>query len=698
MHISTSSMHISTPTEQGAKFGVCDTPVMASVESSLLMADTTPCDSANENSAIHWGECMICQKVTREELKCPSNGSRFDASEVYEAFAGRFEELRQLLEPNKPQHFKLHYLFDQDTLPNIKDKMLSNKGKWHKTCFVQFNSQQINRRQLRKRQLPETLNSAALTDTEPTELVGSTVPVSNLTDGRRKSSRSADHDTDKCIMCQMHSESGEPLHNVATSDCGKSFFEMATALQWQPLLTILTYAEQGTKGVEHDMKYHKSCSTSLFNSFKSNRSTASSQANLTISEEPAMLAARAFCNLTHYIEKKVEEREYYHTLPELSRMHFLYRKALGIESGIAESLLKEKLATHFKDQAEWVKRDGKTYSLFFLSGLRKDALSPDNSFEIIAKAAKIIRDAIFSHGPIYEFGNQQFQPGTQERSVPHVLKALVALILYPAESEPDDKPADTQPTLTIAQLFFNNTKKNTVSSDKFTRKNKAHETPLPIFLSMKVYNETRSMILVKMLYDYGVGITPNRLSHILDDVASAVCEGYRKEDLVVPQRLKKDEFTICHIDNVDVKTVSTGAQQEFHGTAISALQSNCHNRQGIHMGPTHYPPAVTRKLDLPLNYTRVHVSALNIKNVFLSPVVPEQRLQNPTDAAIFQSALTVQNSWVQNVQDHLNGKEIDKNSAVTWSAFNSAKSKNDNLFNLLRLNSIFINYNVLPCT
>ena len=82
MHISTFSMHISTPTEQGAKFGVCDTPVMASVESSLLMADTTPCDSANENSA--------------------------------------------------------------------------------------------NRRQLRKRQLPGTLNSAALTATEPTEPVGAT--------------------------------------------------------------------------------------------------------------------------------------------------------------------------------------------------------------------------------------------------------------------------------------------------------------------------------------------------------------------------------------------------------------------------------------------------------------------------------------------------------------------------------------------
>jgi hypothetical protein len=95
-----------------------------------MMADTTPCDSANENSAIDWGECMICQKVTREELRCPSNGFRFDAGAVYEAFAGRFQELRQLSEPNK-QHFKLHNLFDQNTLPNITDKMLSNKGKWH---------------------------------------------------------------------------------------------------------------------------------------------------------------------------------------------------------------------------------------------------------------------------------------------------------------------------------------------------------------------------------------------------------------------------------------------------------------------------------------------------------------------------------------------------------------------------------------
>ena len=70
----------------------------------------------------------------------------------------------------------------------------SNEGKWHKDCFVHFNSTKVSR--LLRKHIPGTPpDSAALTDPKPTD------PGGSLSDGRRKSFRAAsgDHDYDKCI-------------------------------------------------------------------------------------------------------------------------------------------------------------------------------------------------------------------------------------------------------------------------------------------------------------------------------------------------------------------------------------------------------------------------------------------------------------------------------------------------------------------
>ena len=65
---------------------------------------------------------------------------------AYQAFAARFQQLRQAGAETKKQHFKLHNLFDNSTLPDIAAVMLSKEGKWHKGCFVQFNITQVNRK------------------------------------------------------------------------------------------------------------------------------------------------------------------------------------------------------------------------------------------------------------------------------------------------------------------------------------------------------------------------------------------------------------------------------------------------------------------------------------------------------------------------------------------------------------------------
>ena len=374
-----------------------------SESNSLVMMADAPRDPANENSALDWCECMICQKSTREVLRCPCNGpSNKNPGVIYEEFAVWFQQMRQLGSEPVKQHFKLHNLFDNTTLPEIAAEMLSKQGIWHKSCYNLFSGRQVTRGlSLRKRTQPD---SAALTDPVPTEPMGPTDAGGSLNDqGPRKSLRAAslDHDHEKCIFCQEHS-SDSPLRKIATYECGTRFYEIANVLQFQPLLTILTFADHGKKGVEYDMKYHDICRTSMFNLYKSYQRNTSSMDS--ISDQHAILAARAFCYLTHHVEKMVEEGQYYITFPHLVLVHNEYRETLGIPSkesrgGAPDQALKEKLGLHFNGEADWVKRDDKTYSLCFQSGLRKNAFTHDhdNAFKILGDAAKIIREAMFNH-------------------------------------------------------------------------------------------------------------------------------------------------------------------------------------------------------------------------------------------------------------------------------------------------------------
>ena len=76
---------------------------------------------------------------------------------------------------------------------------------------------------------------------------------------RRKSLRfnSVDFNREMCIFCQK--VSSEALSKVTAVDTGTRFYCMALELELEPLLTYLTFADQGKKGVEEDMKYHHGC-------------------------------------------------------------------------------------------------------------------------------------------------------------------------------------------------------------------------------------------------------------------------------------------------------------------------------------------------------------------------------------------------------------------------------------------------------
>ena len=85
-----------------------------------------------------WNLCLICQKATKEVLKCPLNapGSK-SLSTPYETFMERssmFRELNRLPVP-------LGHLPENVTIADL----VENKASWHKSCHKKFDQDKLDR-------------------------------------------------------------------------------------------------------------------------------------------------------------------------------------------------------------------------------------------------------------------------------------------------------------------------------------------------------------------------------------------------------------------------------------------------------------------------------------------------------------------------------------------------------------------------
>ena len=125
----------------------------------------------------------------------------------------------------------------------------------------------------------------------------------------------------------------------------------------------------------------------------------------------------------------------------------------------------------------------------------------------------------------------------------------------------------------------------------------AQDTPLPLYISLYVFHETKSMKLVKMLYKMGIGIHPCRVSDLIDHVAAALCEKFLLAEDVVHPMLAIGQFISFHADNIDWQTSSTHSKDDLHGTAFTALQGHFDPVFPPRI-PTPYPASAKRDLKM----------------------------------------------------------------------------------------------------
>ena len=278
------------------------------------------------------------------------------------------------------------------------------------------------------------------------------------------------------------------------------------------------------------------------------------------------------------------------TLADLSKLYSSILKNLGAEqqSRVHTTRLREKLEAELPDLVSY--KRGRDIHLAFdrhMGDIMKVACERDDDSEALqlARAAHIIRRDIFDHKN--SLFNGSFHDNCQSDSVPSSLKALVNMILEGpcSNTESVDNISTSSISIAISQLIgFNCVKRRrTIASDegnRVVRHNKERETPLPLFIGLKIHGETRSKTLIDTFNKMGLSISYDRVLSISTDVSNSVCSRFEEDGVVCPPRLRQDLFTTGALDNIDHNPSATTAKDSFHGTAISLVQHPTNENPG----------------------------------------------------------------------------------------------------------------------
>ncbi|KAG0728564.1 hypothetical protein GWK47_032228 [Chionoecetes opilio] len=250
----------------------------------------------------------------------------------------------------------------------------------------------------------------------------------------------------------------------------------------------------------------------------------------------------------------------------------------------------------------------------------------------LVRAAQVVRREMFQTRFTFDGA---FHADCQNDSVTPSLLALVNMILDGANIKHQTKLANTSTTtaaLTVSQLLVFNSVKHARSVESTSvRHSRERETPLPLYLSLKIHAVTRSRGLIDTLFSLGMCVSYDRLLQLTADIANGVCQRFNMEEVVCPPKLRKGLFTTGAVDNIDHNPSSATAKDPFHGTGISLMQHPSHTNGGLDRGVVVIGQDISSAKSvapLPSVYTSVPPAAMKTKH-FTAPAV--QRPARPPD-------------------------------------------------------------------
>ena len=608
----------------------------------------------NEKSSISktdWNLCVVCQGSKAETLQCPVDSKRSDVGAGYKTLAENIQQFNQL--GCMPVQINLSRLDEGD---GIESTFLHYRARWHKSCYLLFNSTKLNR--AKKRHAPT-----------PDESVNS-----KYTRSSASSSSQVINSEKSCFFCDRPGALKNPLHNVRTFELDARVRKCAFALQDQKLLAKLSAGDL----IALEASYHSSCITSLY---KRAETVCKDQA----ADTKFQLEGIALAELITYIE---EAREFSDSitvfkLVDLANMYTSRMEQLGAdtEARVHTTRLKERLLSHIPELEAY--KQGRDIFLGFKENLSlavskvfKDDHDDDGIH--LARSARIIRRDMLQLKSTF---NGLFDPNCQMKSVPTSLLALVNMILYgPSIQTQDSSCAKSQAGLSISQLLqYNSYVRRRDGDRKRERHNKSRETPLPIYIGLSLHAKTPSRDLVEKLHELGLSISYDRVLTISTDLGNSICRQYHQDDVVCPPSLRKGLFTSSAVDNIDHNPSSTTAHDSFHGTGVSLFQQPttqvpgvCRNRVSLDQATSTVTKSVSELLE---SYSQVPPVLLPSKN----PSVPLVRSDMRGNGKIAAKAIAEEFEWLEEVKEAvLNASQgLRQKKCISWSVYHSIQDGNE---------------------
>ena len=136
----------------------------------------------------------------------------------------------------------------------------------------------------------------------------------------------------------------------------------------------------------------------------------------------------------------------------------------------------------------------------------------------------------------------------------------------------------------MAQIILWNYRKSNkkVNGGQLTRRRhaKTHETPMMIYIPLKIYSVTRSRNLIDMLFNLSFCISYDRILEITKSIYENLCESYENKKFFFPNILKMGLLTVMLKDNIDLNSKSNFIQWYYHGTSRSMIQFKTNENEG----------------------------------------------------------------------------------------------------------------------
>ena len=275
-------------------------------------------------------------------------------------------------------------------------------------------------------------------------------------------------------------------------------------------------------------------------------------------------------------------------------------------------------------------------------------------------------------GKKYTFDGS-FKPSCEQDDIPPSLMALVSMILDGPNIKHQSEVAatTTRAALSISQLLmFNSVKYGRDVDSSHGHNNRDCETPLTLYVALKIHAVTRKRTLVDTLFNLGMCVSYSRLLQSTSDLGNGVCDQFALDGVVCPPKMRSGLFTVAAADSIDYNLSAATAKDSFHGTGISLMQNLSHIFEGNNRGVLIINQTTSGKAiaPLPQKYTSVLPAAFKTKEF----KVPISNLVRVSNFPAVSEAKKEEWKCLDAVMASLKKQHLEKTDWISWSAYHSS--------------------------